>query len=114
MRILTKILEMDAVYWPPNGQDEFGTPAFGSPIDLKVRWEDVTETFMNAKGEAKTSKSKVYVGQDVQEEGALWLGTVATLTNPTKPFAQPNAWQISAFSKIPTLNAKQFLRIAWL
>lgn len=114
MRIINRMRKQWATYWPPVGADEYGQPTFGTPIELKVRWDDVTEAYFNKMGESRSSESQVFVGQDVEEGGVLWLGRLTEVTDPAKPFAQKKAFQIQKFEKVPTLRATQFLRVAWL
>jgi hypothetical protein len=117
VEIIDDMRQQTAVYWPPAGRDDYNRMAYGAPRELRVRWVDTTETVLNTKGQTKVSKSKVYVGEDVQEDGVLWPGKLADV--PAERLADPlrgnfGAWEISAFKRVPDLDAEDFLRIAYL
>lgn len=114
--IITKVLVMDAVYWPPNGLNNYSVQTYAAAIALKVRWVDSNELYLGAKGEQLISKSSVMVGQDVEKDGVLWKGLLSSLSgaNLTNPFLNANAGVIKAFLSVPTIDATQTLRIALL
>jgi len=114
MKLLKKMRKQFAVYWPPQGVNDYGDPTWSDPVQLKVRWEDIEEVLVTARGETKESKSRVFVGQDVEEGGVLWQGTLASLTTLTEPFKNKGAGQIFAVTKAPDLKVKDFLRVAYL
>ena len=66
-----------ATYWPPTTINKFGEHSFGtSIIQLKVRWEEKTEMFLDRDtGKELISKSVVYLNEDVAENGFLYLGS---------------------------------------
>jgi hypothetical protein len=114
-----------AVYWPPAGTDPFGQPKYGNPANARVRWVQVTETFVNAKGQEQQSTSVVSLGDDVKENGVLWLGPGDGLgtedplagldaAHRADPFKNAGAYTISKVMKVPTVRADQFLRVAYL
>lgn len=102
-----------AVYWGPSTPDQYGQKTFVEPVELRVRWEDVSEVFMGRNGVEQVSRSKVYVPIDVQEDGVLWLGRLNDIADGV-PFLNSKAWVIRKFEKLPTLKADQFLRTAYL
>ncbi len=114
MDLLDDMLGGTAVYWAPTGVDDYNHTTFASPIQLPVRWVDQQSLFTNAKGEQKISKAIVYIRQDVLLDGALRLGTIASLTDSSNPFANTNAWQIQLFKKTPTIDYDDFLRVVTL
>lgn len=117
MSIITKMRKQDAVYWPPAKADNFGRPAYGAPVDVKCRWDDVAENFIDPKsGTVAVSNSKVYVDRDVALDGWLWLGTVATIPGGpgTPPGDVDGALPVRKFEKNPNLKASEFLRTATL
>jgi hypothetical protein len=117
MRVLRRRYQ-NALYWSPGGIDADGNRVYGTVVELKddraVRWEDINEAVTTRSGETIVSRSKVYAGEDLEEEGVLWLGSLADAVSTTQPFANPGAFEIRKFSKIPNLRATEFLRVAWL
>lgn len=114
MPLLTRILKQTAVYWAPSGFGPDGQPTYDTPIEIKCRWEDTHEVFVDSQGNDVVSNSMVYVGQDLKVQGQLWLGDMDHLTSQTDPTENEGAYAIRKFEKIPDLRAKRFLRIAML
>lgn len=125
MSIYTRMLRQNAVYWPPGGNDEQGRPAPGEPELIKVRWEDRNDNFVDATGNLRTSRARVYTSKDVVLLGFLHLvpdpniRTTVDLTTymnslPDDPSTVVNSFQIQGFGKEPNLRATKFLRFAML
>lgn len=117
MRILDTMRRQKAVYWDPAGTDETGRKGYAAPVELRVRWEDVQEMFTDKNGSQSVSKAKVYPGEDLDLQGVLWHGALASLTSTTDPFLNPGASEIRGWSKLPTARPKSeddALRIAYL
>lgn len=122
MRIIDKMRHQTAVYWAYTGIDQFNKPIFAAALELTpangtgVRWEDVTEVFINQKGQQQVSRAKVFTSVDIIPQSVLWLGTLASVPNKylNNPLALPNSGQVDKFEKLPTLDGKQFLRTSFL
>lgn len=116
MRIIDKMLVMDAVYWAPalTERDDYGRPLYLSPVEIKCRWEEVAEEFLNSQGERQVSAAKIFVDRDVKVGGVLLSGTLDSGVDEESPKQNEGAGEIAGFSKVPTLKATQFVRIAYL
>lgn len=114
MDILDDMRRQRAVYWPPAEINEFGKIGYGPPQEIRVRWEGVNEAFVTPAGQTLQSKAKVYPGQDLELQGYLWLGKASQLTDSANPKGNPDAYEIKRFDKIPTVDADDFLRVAYL
>jgi len=114
MSLIVRMRRQNAVYWPFDSVDQFGKKAVGSPVQIKVRWEDVSEEFLDSNGEIQISRSKVYVDRDMEVGGILMLGTTVDITDPIDVKENDGAWEIRKFEKLPTLRATEFLRTAYL
>uniref|UniRef100_A0A6M3IVL1 Uncharacterized protein n=1 Tax=viral metagenome TaxID=1070528 RepID=A0A6M3IVL1_9ZZZZ len=115
MGIINTSRRQTAVYWPPTGgRDRFGKVQYGTAIELRVRWEDVQEEFIDENGTRQLSKSLVYVGEDLMVGGVLWLGTLATVEHLNDPKANDGAFEIKGIGKLPNLKATEFLRTCFL
>jgi hypothetical protein len=109
------ILHQRAVYWTPDGgTDDYGKPSYSTPVEIKCRWHDEINQVLDAAGNTVTTRSKVFVDRDLALDGILRLGDLTTLTDPTKPFSNGNAWRIQNLSKIPDENAKKWVRTVFL
>lgn len=111
MRIITKVLKMDAVYWPPIGVNESAEKVYGNPEPIKCRWTDQQVVERDEEGREIVFMSSVMVGQDLQLEGKIWKGKLEDLEGPNPP---DDAKQIRRFYKTPTMNARRFVRVALL
>lgn len=118
MRILKKMRKQTAVYWAPTGNDRYGQHTFGPAQELAppngVRWEDMSEEFIDATGRTAISKSNVYTGIDVQVGGFFFNGPLSAVVDQVNPANNPGCFEILQFQKIPTLKANDNLRIAIL
>lgn len=117
----------NAIYWPPEGLDDFGKQSFGDLIELtlsgdvnsRVRWEDRQEEFVDANGTIALSSSVVYCpvlpgGGEVEIGGFLWLGDRSDLSDEDIPVNNSGAAEIRKVDKIPNLKTSEHIRTAYL
>lgn len=97
-------------YWAGPVSDGYGHKTFLYPIQLLARWEDKNEEFTTPTGEKVVSRSVVWVPQDVDVGGWLFLGTDITVD----PAEVLGAAQIRAFLKVPDIRRSTFERRAML
>lgn len=110
-----EVLRQYAVYWPPGDPSDTGTVTFGRPVEIRCRWTDQAVEFMDARGNASTSKSTVMVDRDVEPDGVLRLGRMSSVPDlAAAPFENTEAWRVKQFDKIPDRTATKFLRKAYL
>lgn len=107
---------MDAVYWAPADvpHDDYGKPAYSEPIEIKCRWEEIAEEFLDTQGERQVSKAKIYVDRDVKIGGVLLSGTLDSDVDEDSPKQNEGAWEIRGFSKLPNLKVTEYVRLAYL
>ena len=118
MSIVSKMLKQVAVYWPLTGTGNDGQPEWGSPVQLRVRWEDHTTEQATQQGEVQDGATSVYVcaldgtvsfgGGDVVIGGFLMLGELSSTLNPN-PRAN-GARKITAVEKTPDFKARHWVR----
>ncbi len=102
------------VYWGTPVTVGGGGRTFADPVELKVRWEDRAEMFVDAAGQEKRSRAVVLLGQDVDLGGYLYLGKLADLSSAPDPADTATAYEIQAFAKVPDIKGTRFTRTAWL
>jgi len=112
------------VYWGSPTEDGFGGKTFADPVEIYCRWEDMHQIVTDAKGAEITSRALVFVLQDVDEEGMLFLGTLETLYDDyatdssaggiNSPETIEGAYVIKRFQKTPDLKGAGYLRKAYL
>lgn len=112
--LLTRLLKQTVTYWGNPAPDGWGGFTFDDPLAIVGRWEDRTELFINAAtGREERSRAVVYLNQDVDVGGYLYLGT-ATDSADDNPKDVDGAFQIKAFEKSPDIKGTRFSRKAWL
>ncbi len=100
---IAKQCVQDVVYWAPSTKDGYGTRSYVAPVAIKGRWENVKELVTANNGEEVISRARVWVLQDVEENGYLFLGAIGAVTPDPKD--TDNTWRIIAFTKLPELGS---------
>jgi hypothetical protein len=111
-----------AVYWANPHDDGYGGHTFDEPYEIFCRWEDLQEVLLDDKGVQLTSKAVVYVLQDVDEEGMLYLGSLEDLYvgdssagDVANPMTIEGVYTIKKFQKSPLLHStSEFVRKVYL
>jgi len=115
MGIITRMLKQTLVYWGTPVPDGYGGYTFAEAIEVSCRWEDKQELFIDPTGKEVLSQAVVYVGQDVDIGGYLYLGEESDLEYVhTDPKIIEGARQIKQFAKLPNLRVTEYLRTVWL
>lgn len=125
---IERACEQVCVYWGSPENDGYGGRTFDDPVEVNCRWEDKKELFKDDEGNETLSNSVVYVNQDLDQEGYLYLGdfddlidldsgdsadssgTVATLS----PLDIEGAYIIKKFNKLPGIKGTTFVRKIYL
>ena len=122
--MIKRTCNQTAVYWGSPVNDGYGGETFDDPVEISCRWEDMHQIVTDAKGNELTSRALVFVLQDVDEEGYLYLGTLESLYDDyagdssaggvNNPKIIEGAYIIKRFQKTPDLKGTGFLRKAYL
>jgi len=117
--LITRAAVQTAVYWPDPVEDGFGTKTYGTPVEILCRWEAKQQLVRayDAKGNTYDYIGIVYVTQDLDMEGVLYLGTLTDLTAQelVTPAIKTGTYVIKQFEKVPSLySTTDFLRRAFL
>lgn len=112
----TGSLKQTAVYWGTPVSTGAGGRTFADAVELDVRWEERHDMFIDAQGQEKQSSAVVFVDQDVDIGGYLFLGDLDDLSSGEEgdPMTVSGAYEIRQFDKIPDSKGTSFLRKAWL
>jgi len=116
-QMLNRKYKQKCVYWGNPINDGQGGFTWDDPIELSCRWEEMRQLSLDNTGVTENSRAVVYLSQDVDEEGMLYLGLLNELTNAQKenPREVDAAFFIKRFRKIPALGSTlAYLRIAYL
>lgn len=121
MSIIKRMRKQWAMYFPIERIDRYGKPVHSKePIEIKCRWDEVSEEFVNEQGQTVLSAAKVYPDRILEKGGLLWQGTAVEFAlvpwnkNTTPPSDLDDVYPIRQFQRIPNLKAKEFLLIAVL
>lgn len=114
--LLTHALKQTAVYWANPRSDGTGGRTFDEAAEINVRWEEKQELFIDRSGQEVRSQAVVFVGQDVDMGGYLYLGRLADLSSAEEddPLSIATAYEIRGTQKIPSIKAMCFMRKIWL
>lgn len=112
MSIITRMRKQTAVYWALSSIDEFGKNIYISPVEISVRWEDVSEQFLDADGNTVMSNARAYTDRDIILGSILMLGLLTDITDAINIKENTGAWEVRRFDKTPNLKATEFLRTA--
>lgn len=113
MSFLTRSHKQDIVYWGSPTYTVSGGKTFAAPVEIKGRWEDKQRLFMTALKTEQISSAFVYLGQDVDIGGYLFLGKLEDISSDiddTKPELVAGAHEILSLNKTPNILATDFER----
>jgi len=116
---IARLCTQTAVYWGDPTDDGRGGKTFGSayPVEIDCRWEDHVEEVAGRDGSVIVCRAVVYVTEDVEEGGYLYLGTLDDLDSGEEadPTIINDAYVIRRFDKVPALRlTSEFLRKVYL
>jgi len=101
------------VYWGNPVADGYGGYTYDDPVEIEGRWEEVSEMIATADGEETLTRARVWLTQDVDEGGYMYLGDADELDSNPDPQDVDGAWKIISFRKIPALGSTtKFVRRA--
>lgn len=99
-------------WWDQSGTyTASGDEAYATPVQVKGRWEERCETFLDEKGEEAVSRAVCYLQeQDVSVGDWLMLGTSSTAS----PVAVSGAYRVRGWAKVPSVDGSKYERKAWM
>lgn len=106
-------LNQTLTYWPPaaaGATNIYGKPASGSPVQYSCRWEDRSEQIQGKGGEQFVSKSRVFLNEQVEIDGYVYLGTSAA----SDPSLVDGAQEIQQVARQPDLRNIRSLTVLYL
>jgi len=111
--IETAFRYQDAVYWAANGYDDYGEPKLDAAVDLKVRWEDVKDEVVDAKGNTVAIDAIAVIDRDIPVGSVLWQGTIADIPG-TSETPSSDLRRVLKFSSIPDIKNRNYRRLVYL
>ena len=117
IQFVEKVCVQTAVYWGSPVSDGLGGNTYATAVDIACRWDGHLENMLNKFGNQITSKAKILVTQDVDEDGFLYLGSLADLSTEEKlnPMKVEKAFPIQRVDKTPLFKStNKFVRQVYL
>lgn len=125
---LETVCVQTAVYWGTPTPDGYGGQTWADPVEVKVRWDNVTKLIKDAKGKEVACMAEVLVAGrlendgmvtpiDLAVDGRLYLGSLDELDSGQEadPMQIETAWPIVRFDKTPEFGSTEdFVRTAYL
>lgn len=103
-----------AVLWPKTGNDRYGEPSFGPPIELAppygVRWLTKKRDALDSQGNKVQVDGTVIVGQDIAVGSDMWLGTLASWYASGSAGVPDDLCWVVAFNTTPDLKGRETRR----
>ena len=121
--MIARNCKQHCVYWGSPAEDGYGGKTFANAVEIDCRWEDMHQIVTDAKGVELTSRALVFLTQDVDEEGYLYLGTLDDLYDLAgessgggidDPISIVGTYIIKRFQKTPSMDGSGYLRKAYL
>ena len=112
-----KVLKQIAVYWPLTAPtfDNYGKPiTTSSPVEIKCRWDDTQDEFVDSQGMKQKASVKIIADRDLDIGGCIFLGMLDEIEDQDDPKLNPRVHEIRSFTKIADKKAKRFIRTAYL
>lgn len=113
---ISRICTQTVVYWANPVNDGEGGYTFDEAVEIMGRWEQTSEIVRGQNGKEEMTMARVFVTQDVDEDGYMYLGEIDDLdSNHDDPQEIDGALRIVSFSKVPVMGSTTlFLRKAHL
>jgi len=103
---IKKHLKQTLVYWGNPTADGRGGTTFDTAVELMGRVESKTELVRTNKGKEEISRAIVWLDQEVDEGGYLYLGFLVDLdSDPDDPREVDGSAEILVMSKNPRLGS---------
>jgi hypothetical protein len=110
------VRKQTAVLWANPVNDGYGGRAFDAGIEIKCRWSDRQELFIDTTGEEQLALAVIHPDRDLVVGAWIAQGTLTALTADqiADPFLVDSAYEVRAISKAADLQGRDFACKAWL
>lgn len=109
-------LNQTLVYWGDPEDDGYGGYTFDDPVEINGRCEFKNEVVVSAMGEELVSRAHVYLEQEVNPGGYLYLGSLtdSVMESAPVPTTTEGSMKILIAEKLPQLDGPGFLYKAYV
>lgn len=113
IRSAIRVMKQKATYWPVVDYDENGRPELGEALEIRCRWDDSHEMYLDKEGNDAVSNASVLVDRDTPPDGMLLLSALEDVPDQSDP-VKSGAYAIKRFEKTPNRGGTKFVRNAIL
>ncbi len=116
-QFISSVCVETAVYWAPGSKDGYGNNVWSEGTEIRVRWDDKIEKIVDKYGKEILSQAQLLITQDIDIEGFLYKGTLASLETAqrTNPKSVANAYPIMRYERSPEFKSTtKFVRVVYL
>ena len=117
LRQMLRASRQRAVYWAPDGFDEFGKPTWADPVEFRCRWVDTMEEVIGPDGAPITSRAQVTSDKRMAPGGLLRLGEMVDVLDaafPENPRDDHGVFEVVSVTATPSINARETLVTAFV
>ena len=94
------------VYWANPVSDGFTGFEYDDPVQLYGRWEELNEVILGPNGKEMISQARVFLTQEIDEEGRMWLGSLTDLESAPDPNdSAVSALYVVAQGRLPKMGS---------
>lgn len=115
IRAQERVLKHSAVYWGvKNFETAHGRPSYEPPIEIKCRWTDSAEQYIDDSGHVHISNAVVMVDRDLDIQGVLWLGKLRDVLNEAVPLENEGAYEVKRRKRLANKKGNKYFREVFL
>ena len=113
---IKRFLRQKAVYWEADEVDGFGGISYKDAREIDVRWSTKFQTIFANDGKEIQSNAEIWVDEQLEEEGYIWLGKLNELSagELADPKSISTAREIRRFVTIPSINGDSDIKKVFL
>lgn len=109
-RIEVSYLLQKAVLWPYEGVDLFNKPLRGSPVEIRVRWEQRK----HQKEQDEATVAEVVVDREIETRSLMWLGELADFYGTGSGAADAEIKEVEQYREVPDIKNRNPYRTVLL
>jgi hypothetical protein len=102
-----------AVLWERTGNDQFSDQTVASPVEIKVRWEDLRDEVPNPNTKTQGYDAVVVVACEIPIDSVMWKGRLRDLPG-TAETPEEDIYKVKRKSAIPDIKGRHVRRVVYL
>ena len=124
LKFIDRVCVQTAIYWEPGETDQYGQMKFKDPVEVRVRWDGLTEVLSTNNGQQFISAAQIMSPTKLAEKGLLRLGKFEDIPDQTwinqsggnlDPTQIPDTYEIKKVQETPLFRSSdKFVRLYYL